>query len=182
LQAKEYKGGITMKKNTRKLYAAYGSNLNLPQMERRCPDARIVRATELKDYELLFRTTGRSSSGGAVATVEPKKGCNVPILIWEVSAKDEINLDAYEGYPYLYRKEYIDIDGEKVMIYIMNYGNLGAPSEYYYNVIAAGYETAGWDISPLVEGVKKSTTQKRNGVKCKYVTLDEYSNFIRRAK
>ena len=36
-----------------RLYIAYGSNLNLPQMAFRCPTAEVVGASELKDYELL---------------------------------------------------------------------------------------------------------------------------------
>lgn len=37
------------------LYIAYGSNLNLPQMAKRCPTAEVVGASRLKNYELLFR-------------------------------------------------------------------------------------------------------------------------------
>ena len=55
-----------MQKN--RLYIAYGSNLNLPQMAHRCPTAKVVGASEDKGYELLFRG-GRH---GAVATIEPK--------------------------------------------------------------------------------------------------------------
>ena len=54
----------------RKKYIAYGSNLNLAQMARRCPTAKVVGKGEIKDYELLFRGCRES----AVATVEPKKG------------------------------------------------------------------------------------------------------------
>ena len=47
----------------RKKYIAYGSNLNLEQMAFRCPTAKVVGKSELKDYELLFRGGRR----GAVA-------------------------------------------------------------------------------------------------------------------
>lgn len=85
-----------MKKNAekRKRYIAYGSNLNLEQMARRCPTAKAVGRGEIKDYELLFR--GHRES--AVATVEPKKGARVPVLIWDIGPEDERNLDVYEGY------------------------------------------------------------------------------------
>ena len=52
----------------RKKYIAYGSNLNLGQMARRCPTARVIGKGEIKDHELLFR----GGSLSAVATVEPK--------------------------------------------------------------------------------------------------------------
>ena len=55
-----------------KLYVAYGSNLNLPQMLVRCPTAKVVGASEIKDYALVFRG-GRY---GAVATIEPKEGAS----------------------------------------------------------------------------------------------------------
>ena len=77
------------------MYAAYGSNLNFAQMEHRCPDATVYGAAELKDHELLFR----GSPTSAVATIEPKEGSSVPILLWEISAKDERSLDRYEGFP-----------------------------------------------------------------------------------
>ena len=53
-----------------KLYIAYGSNLNLPQMAGRCPTAKVVGASAIKDYALVFRG-GRQ---GAVATIEPLRG------------------------------------------------------------------------------------------------------------
>ena len=36
-----------------RLYIAYGSNLNLPQMAFRCPTAKVVGTSEVKGYELL---------------------------------------------------------------------------------------------------------------------------------
>ena len=86
-----------------RLYIAYGSNLNLPQMERRCPTAKVVGTSEIKNYELLFR---------GVATVEPKEGASVPILLWKIETLDEAALDRYEGWPHLYRKEMMDVELE----------------------------------------------------------------------
>lgn len=80
-------------KGKQRLYIAYGSNLNLEQMAFRCPTAKVVGKSELKDYELLFRGGRR----GAVATVEPKAGSTVPVLVWEIQKKDEASLDLYEG-------------------------------------------------------------------------------------
>lgn len=91
---------------TGRRYIAYGSNLNRGQMALRCPDAKVVGTGEIKDYELLFR----GNRNGAVATVEPKKGESVPVLIWEISPRDEFNLDRYEGYPRLYGKEMLEVE------------------------------------------------------------------------
>lgn len=76
--------------NEKKYYIAYGSNLSVEQMAQRCPDARIVGQAVLEDWELAFH---------GCATILPNKGKNTPVLVWEISAGDEKNLDIYEGYP-----------------------------------------------------------------------------------
>ena len=136
--------------NNRKLYVAYGSNLNLPQMANRCPTARVMGTSAMNDWRLLFRGTHE----GAVATVEPFEGGSVPVLVWEIGQEDEAELDFYEGFPFLYRKETVKVklDGKSVeaMIYIMNEGRpLGQPSCYYYSTIMDGYKTAGFDVDIL---------------------------------
>lgn len=140
-----------------KLYVAYGSNLNLPQMANRCPTAKVVGASELKDYKLVFR----GGHGGAVATVEPCKGNTVPVLIWKITKEDEIALDRYEGFPYLYRKENlrVKLKGKniKAMVYIMNEGRtLAQPSMYYYSVIYDGYKAQDFDIKTLTIALEDS--------------------------
>ena len=90
-----------MKKIRAKYYIAYGSNLNLEQMARRCPTAKVVGSTTLKNYRLMFR----GGSHTAVATVERSCGDEVPVLIWRLQPRDEKALDVYEGWPHLYRKE-----------------------------------------------------------------------------
>ncbi len=134
-----------------KLYAAYGSNLNLAQMAYRCPDATVYGTAELKDHELLFR----GSPTSAVATVEPKECGSVPILLWEISKKDERSLDRYEGWPSFYGKEQKDFQlesGETIsaMVYVMTPGHeMGSPSDYYYAIIEEGYHDYGFDSAIL---------------------------------
>jgi len=139
------------------LYIAYGSNLNLPQMGFRCPTAKVIGASEIKDYELLFRGGNR----GSVATVEPLAGSSVPVLLWKLKDRDLRALDRYEGYPSFYRKEILNVElkGKPVsaMVYIMNDGHpLGSPSDYYLNTILEGYESAGFDTEILEQAVEKS--------------------------
>lgn len=78
-----------------KLYFAYGSNINLEQMDYRCPDATVVGPVVLENYELLFRR-------GGFATIEPKKGERVHGLLWSITPECERSLDLYEGYPRFY--------------------------------------------------------------------------------
>ena len=79
----------------KKLYVAYGSNLNKGQMKYRCPTAKYVGAGELQGYELQFKGRERS----AFATIGCKDGASVPVGLWEIQARDERALDMYEGFP-----------------------------------------------------------------------------------
>lgn len=148
----------------RKKYIAYGSNLNLGQMTRRCPTAKVIGKGEIKDHELLFRGGNLS----AVATVEPRAGSSVPVLIWEIGPEDERNLDIYEGYPRLYGKVDLEVQTERglesIMAYTMNEGHeIGKPSMYYLETITAGYLEASFDVNRLLESVSycKEVMEKR---------------------
>lgn len=140
--------------NEKTLYLAYGSNLNVAQMSKRCPGAKVFCTTKLNGYRLRFR----GATYHAVATVEKEKGASVPVVIWEITEADERALDRYEGYPHLYRKEYqhMSINGTRyrVMFYVIdiNY-TYGLPSPEYYRTIVAGYQDAGFNLAILREAV-----------------------------
>ena len=89
----------------KKYYIAYGSNLNVRQMKFRCPTAKVVGTSVIKGYELLYK----GSKTGSYLTIEKKKGGVVPVAVWEVTARDEKSLDAYEGYPNFYYKKNMKI-------------------------------------------------------------------------
>ena len=142
---------------SKKLYLAYGSNLNLEQMAHRCPTAKVVGKAEINNMQLLFRGPHES----AVATIEPRKGFSVPVLVWEITPEDEAALDRYEGFPLLYRKETVNVKqggkAIKAMVYIMNEGRpLGKPGCYYYSIIYEGYISAGFDTEILKKAVADS--------------------------
>ena len=59
----------------KKLYAAYGSNINLEQMAYRCPHSTVAGTAMLKGYELQFRHH---------ATIEPNEESEVPVLYYAV--------------------------------------------------------------------------------------------------
>jgi hypothetical protein len=137
----------------RTVYLAYGSNLNISQMGFRCPDARAWGATVLPGYSLAFW----GGSGHAVATIVPQENCSVPVALWSISAKDEQNLDIYEGWPRMYRKEFIRLKwgGRHVraMVYIMNHGRIGFPGIGYFTTIYDGYMDFGIDPEPLFQAL-----------------------------
>ena len=142
----------------KKLYLAYGSNINLEQMAYRCPNSKVVTTGMVSDYELQFRR---------VATIEPKEGSRVPVLIWELGGQDELSLDRYEGFPHLYRKEdvEVEINGEtqKCMAYVMNSGEISPPSKQYFECILQGYRENGLDTDYLVKALEQSIySQQQN--------------------
>ena len=140
-----------------RFYIAYGSNLNLGQMAKRCPTAEVVKATSLQNYHLMFR-----GKGTAVATIEKHRGSKVPVLIWRLQPSDEHNLDIYEGYPHLYRKEMIKVTVDsrrlRAMVYIMNevMHHYDTPSRSYFDTIRQGYEDSGFDAKILRHAVLDS--------------------------
>ena len=144
-----------------KYYIAYGSNLNTEQMRWRCPTARKLTVGEIKDYRLEFR--GKKES--AVATIVPSKGNVVPVLVWKIERSDEKALDRYEGYPRLYRKEYIKlkINGKEIigMAYVMNEGEVSEPNNHYYNIIKQGYKDFNIDTAPLERALIESKKYQR---------------------
>lgn len=137
-----------------KLYIAYGSNLNLRQMSRRCPTAKPIGTGMLKDYHLTFR---------GVATIEREIGAETPVGIWAITSSDETALDRYEGYPHLYRKETVTVSTKKgdvnAMVYIMNAGQAMMPNPSYYDTIEEGYIAVGLDLTYLHEALED--TKKR---------------------
>lgn len=119
----------------KRLYVAYGSNLNLRQMKYRCPTARLYGTGTINDYELQFK----GMPGSGFATIAPKEGSSVPVAVWDIKPHDERSLDRYEGYPSHYFKQDVPVQlegGDEVtaMVYIMDLKmQFAAPSSHYYD-------------------------------------------------
>ena len=132
------------------LYFAYGSNLNLFQMKRRCKDSVFLKKYELKGYKLNFRSKYRA------ADIEKSKNSIVPGALFEISKSDEKKLDVYEDYPILYKKLYFTYYNKTVMTYIMvNKTEFRYPTERYLNVVKQGYKDCNLNISYLIKALKK---------------------------
>ena len=136
----------------KRYYIAYGSNLNVRQMKFRCPTAKVVGTSVIKGYELLYK----GSKTGSYLTIEKKNGSVVPVAVWEVTADDEKNLDAYEGYPNFYYKKNMKIrlseTGKTIdaFVYIMHEERkLGIPSYAYVRTCVQGYRDFGFDLKHL---------------------------------
>ena len=147
----------------KKFYLAYGSNLNVKQMQFRCPDARIVGTAEIPNYQLLFK----GSKTGSYLTIEKCEGGTVPVVIWEVTEQDEKTLDRYEGYPDFYYKRELKVKYKGIrtgnrrtataFVYIMHEDRpIGVPSDFYMDTCLEGYDTFYFDSSILLAAYDKS--------------------------
>jgi len=126
------------------LYFAYGSNLHLFQMKRRCKDSVFLKKIRLVNFKLTFRSKYRA------ADIEPKKNSIVPGALFEISKSDERKLDVYEDFPKLYEKYYFYYYEKKVMTYTMvNKSPFRYPTERYLNIVKRGYKNCGLDFKYL---------------------------------
>src|SRR6056300_241782 len=117
------------------LYFAYGSNLNLFQMKKRCKDSVFLKKINLKDFKLTFRSKYRA------ADIEPKKNSIVPGGLFEISKSDKRKLDIYEDYLILYKKYYFTHYKKKIMTYTMiKKTSFRYPTEKYLNTVKQGYK------------------------------------------
>lgn len=127
-------------------YLAYGSNLNLEQMAKRCPTAKPVGIGLLEDSNQAFVRFPRRSPRGR------KEQCRPFGSQWLDSIERS---DYYEGFPRFYRKEHVKVlVGEKLvcaMVYVMNEDQrcYALPSLTYYAVVLKGYQDAGLNESSL---------------------------------
>ena len=140
----------------REHYFAYGSNLDLEQMRRRCPSARALRVAILRGYRLGF--AGRSAlwSGGGVATLWPASDEWVKGVLYELAEAELARLDRFEGHPVAYCREQRLVEDEfgmvhSAQIYLKRGARKSKPSKAYLEVITEAYHRLGFDDSPLLK-------------------------------
>jgi gamma-glutamylcyclotransferase (GGCT)/AIG2-like uncharacterized protein YtfP len=78
-------------------YFAYGSNLDLLQMQLRCPEAQFVSTAKLDGYRICFPRKSFVRDC-AVISVEPATGEQVWGALYELDGTDIARLDEREGY------------------------------------------------------------------------------------
>lgn len=148
------------------LYFAYGSNMNLDQMEFRCPAAVVKENVRLDGYRLAF--CGKHPGCG-VATILPEQGSHVDGVLWKITPECEHSLDRYEGYPYLYGKEAVCVQNEAgesmtVMVYVMKENHAictSAPSQVYLKGILEGCRQNGIPMKNVKDAVQQARVEER---------------------
>lgn len=142
-------------------YLAYGSNLNVEQMMKRCPRALKVGKTTIPNMRLVFR---------GYADIEASAGDKVHVGVWHVTSDCERALDRYEGVRVgLYRKEYLpirikrgdDVTEERALVYVMNDTRYSDPDNWYFACCKRGYQDFDMPVS-AIEAARKLTKRLLN--------------------
>ena len=120
------------------LYFAYGSNMNLAQMARRCPGAQLGIQAELPGWRYFI-------NGNGYAGIEKFSGGLVRGSLWSLLPQHWEALDQYEGVAGgYYEKKKMDVlssrNGKQlpVWVYLSNDYNYGTPSSSYQEIVVQG--------------------------------------------
>lgn len=147
------------------LVFAFGSNLDLQQMQRRCGVVDVVGVALLPGHRLAFGGYSRTW-GGAVATVVPARGGLVPGVLYRLDREALGLLDAHEGAPHAYRREQVRVFAatrrwRKADAYLLNGADGGRPSRAYLDTIGRAYRAWGFTAKiftrPLERAAKAAT-------------------------
>lgn len=123
-------------------YFAYGSNMNLEQMKKRCPSAVFLKKVRLKGYKFVY--DGCSSLRKcAVANIVRSENDTVWGALFEVDSECIDSLDRYEGFPFSYQKETLEVIDEQnrkydALVYVREPQMIVKPSDEYRNVVLDG--------------------------------------------
>ncbi|KAM0256420.1 hypothetical protein ACHAQJ_004945 [Trichoderma viride] len=94
---------VSLDRRPTKLYFAYGSNLHIKQMNRRCPNSKFIGKARLSNYRWQINERG-------YANVIVAEGHWVDGLVFEIDEVDEAKLDINEGVAKnAYNKRYMTV-------------------------------------------------------------------------
>lgn len=131
------------------LYFAYGSNMNKAVMARHAPDAVAVGIAKREHWRFIIAREGYGS-------IEPSPGGTVHGVVWKVSDRDLVGLDAYESVEtglYHRRDLKVSLDDQPVraLTYIVTEPGTGWPKPGYIAQVMAGGGEFGLPFHYLTE-------------------------------
>jgi gamma-glutamylcyclotransferase (GGCT)/AIG2-like uncharacterized protein YtfP len=115
------------------LHFAYGSNMHRAVMRRHAPTAEPVGVATLADYRFVITADG-------YASVAPKVGMVVYGLLWRITPRDRVTLDAWENIDGgLYTAETLPVreaqQSRPALVYIARERPEGQPRAGYMEVV-----------------------------------------------
>ncbi|OBJ39211.1 gamma-glutamylcyclotransferase [Mycobacterium colombiense] len=128
------------------LYAAYGSNMDPEQMQKRAPHSPMAGTGWLHGWRLTF---GGEDIGweGALASVVEDPDSKVFVVLYDMTPADERNLDRWEGSEFGVHKKIrcrverisSDTDTDPVLawLYVLDAWEGGMPSARYLGVMSS---------------------------------------------
>lgn len=147
----------------KRLYFAYGSNIDREQMRFRCPNSCIAGLSSLPNFEFFINERG-------VASIRPSLGETCHGLLWNIADEDWASLDKYEGVSQgFYRRLTMKFGQNNSEIYIASDTKEGRPRFNYLEKIIAAAQ------SSILEGILQyPQSEERN---CEINKFKEKSNY-----
>jgi gamma-glutamylcyclotransferase (GGCT)/AIG2-like uncharacterized protein YtfP len=122
------------------LYFAYGANMDVESMARRCPSSKPIGLARLPRHRWII-----SSDGYANVVRDPRR--EVTGLLWELALSDVPPLDRFEDVPRLYRKVTQPVITGKgirrALVYVGRAAETGRPRPGYLDAVVAAAVAAG---------------------------------------
>ena len=150
-------------------YFGYGSNMNTPHMQERCPGISRIGKFRLEGFRLVFNYH---------ADIIPEKGCSVHGGLWQITKDHEKALDTYEGYPSYYDKYYQD----DFMFYrmVQEEPDPEPPAKWYLQMVVQGYCDFGLTQKDFEEslGVKQLGLTQADLEESLGVSIDELKHLF----
>jgi gamma-glutamylcyclotransferase (GGCT)/AIG2-like uncharacterized protein YtfP len=117
------------------LHFAYGANMSRAVMRRYAPDAQALGAAELAGHRFMITADG-------YASVEPVRASSVHGVLWRITPRDRVSLDAWENIAGgLYRAQTLAVksSGRRVpaLVYLARPGGEGRPKPGYIELVTA---------------------------------------------
>jgi gamma-glutamylcyclotransferase (GGCT)/AIG2-like uncharacterized protein YtfP len=117
------------------LYFAYGSNMHGAVMRKHAPHAEAIGAAKLADYRFIVTADG-------YASVVPALAQTVHGVLWRITPRDRVTLDAWENVAgKLYRAEILPVRQadrlRPALVYIARPQRAGQPKAGYMEIVVA---------------------------------------------
>jgi gamma-glutamylcyclotransferase (GGCT)/AIG2-like uncharacterized protein YtfP len=122
------------------LYFAYGANMDMDGMSRRCPSSKPLGLARLPRHRWII-----SGDGYANVVRDPRR--EVQGMLWDLALSDVPTLDRFEDVPRLYRKVLQPVISDKgirrALVYVGRSGEPGRPRPGYLDLVISAAQSAG---------------------------------------